>query len=58
LPSDRPPVLTPAELSLMSAKDVPGLSANGGPNGGPRSVHGDGGGWQGEVPVDPARDDR
>jgi cell division protease FtsH len=58
LPSDRPPVLTPAELSLMSAKDVPGLGANGGPNGGPRGVHGDVGGWQGEVPVDPARDDR
>jgi cell division protease FtsH len=65
LPSDRPPVLTPAELSVMSAQDVAGLGAgsatNGGPNGGPHggpigSGHGDTGSWQGERPGDPARD--
>src|SRR3954451_17772725 len=54
LPSDRPPVLTPAELSVMSAQDVAGLGTNGGPNGGPNGSHGDVGSWQGEHSGDPA----
>jgi cell division protease FtsH len=60
LPSDRPPVLTPAELSLMSAQDVGGLGSNGGPiggpNGGPLGSHDGPGGWQGDRSGDPARD--
>jgi hypothetical protein len=53
-------VLTPAELSLMSAQDVAGLGANGGPNGGPHGgplgSHDSPGSWQGERSGDPARD--
>jgi cell division protease FtsH len=60
LPSDRPPVLTPAELSLTSAQDVAGFGANGGPNGGPNGTplapHDGAGSWQGEHSGDPARD--